>query len=330
MEVDLVYLWCDDSDINWHQKRLQYREDNLDIQACCAGRFVQNDELKYSLRSVEKYAPWINHIYIISDQQTPEWLNIAHEKITMVNHEEIIDKRYLPLFNSSAIETGIPNIKNLKEHFIYMNDDMFFNAPLCEKDFFTGEGKPIWRLTTPKICCPPDDKAIENRLNGKAPTQYETRLLDMHHLAQLYYKKNIPLLFPHHNADAYRKSDFLEHNKVFKPIINHTLSHRFRQFGDWSRVLVCYMGLCLGQGEIKVIDEYRHNFKAWLKHYLLLGKKRNSVVISMKNKDYYRKLRRYRPKFFCLEDGEKVTASDRERGRAFLQEYFSQKSQFEI
>ncbi|KAE8990928.1 hypothetical protein PR001_g21368 [Phytophthora rubi] len=39
-------------------------------------RFRDNEELRYSLRSLEKYAPWVRHIYVVTDGLIPSWLDI--------------------------------------------------------------------------------------------------------------------------------------------------------------------------------------------------------------------------------------------------------------
>ena len=74
--IDLVYLWVDDTDEVWRAKRQLYRPEQRtnSADATSEARWRNNDELRYSLRSVEKYAPWVNHIYIITDNQRPSWL----------------------------------------------------------------------------------------------------------------------------------------------------------------------------------------------------------------------------------------------------------------
>ena len=146
--IDLVYLWVDGNDINWQKKRAQYQQqtENCDPQAIGTCRFYNNDELKYSLRSVEKNIPWINRIFIVTDEQTPDWLNTNHPKITVIDHKEIIPTEKLPLFNSCAIESRIPFIPGLSEHFIYANDDMFAWKQVDKNFFFTDDGKAICRL----------------------------------------------------------------------------------------------------------------------------------------------------------------------------------------
>ena len=110
-KIDLVYLWVDGSDEKWAEKKAnalaKYKGIALNKDTVASCRFLQNDELKYSLRSVEKYASWINHIYIVTDNQVPKWLNLDNPKITIVNQNEIMPSKFLPCFNSCAIETHI-------------------------------------------------------------------------------------------------------------------------------------------------------------------------------------------------------------------------------
>src|SRR5690606_34829486 len=69
-EIDLVYLWVDGSDPNWQAKKRRFTgglSDNSETNN--KGRYVNNDELRYALRSAEKYAPWIRRIFIVTDDQ---------------------------------------------------------------------------------------------------------------------------------------------------------------------------------------------------------------------------------------------------------------------
>ena len=62
---------------------LQYSH-NEDI---AASRFEDNEELRYSLRSVEKFAPWVRHVFIVTNGQIPSWLNLASPRVTLVTHQ---------------------------------------------------------------------------------------------------------------------------------------------------------------------------------------------------------------------------------------------------
>ena len=107
-------------------------------------RIAYNEELKYSLRSINDFAPWVNKIYILMNDKTnlPSWLKPDNDKIIIVDHLETFpSKKYLPNTNSNAIETTIVNIKGLSEHYIYFNDDFFLGRNTNYTDFFTRDGK---------------------------------------------------------------------------------------------------------------------------------------------------------------------------------------------
>lgn len=109
-------------------------------------RFVDNEELRYSLRSVEKYAPWVRNIYIVTNGQIPYWLDLSHPRIRVVTHEEIFqNKSHLPTFSSPAIECHLHRIPGLSDKFLYLNDDTMFGAPVWPDDFYSaGKGQKVY------------------------------------------------------------------------------------------------------------------------------------------------------------------------------------------
>src|SRR5690606_32516544 len=110
-------------------------------EAVADNRFQSRHELKYSLRSLEMFAPWVNRIYLVTDQQTPEWLDTGARGLTVVDHREIFDDvDKLPVFNSNAIISQLHRIEGLSEHYIYLNDDVFFGRPCRPELFFTSGG----------------------------------------------------------------------------------------------------------------------------------------------------------------------------------------------
>ena len=101
-------------------------------------RFFDNNELKYSLRSIEKYAPWFRNIYIVTNGQIPIWLNLTNSRVKLVKHEDIFPKKtHLPTFNSVAIESHLHRIKGLSKRFVYFNDDLLVTKPIWPDDFYT-------------------------------------------------------------------------------------------------------------------------------------------------------------------------------------------------
>ncbi|OPG07884.1 hypothetical protein B1L11_29475 [Microbispora sp. GKU 823] len=146
--IDAVYTWVDGADPAWRARRDQAERDEAlrtgtppSEMATTEARFTSRDELRYSLRSLLMYAPWINRIWIVTDGQTPPWLDTTHPMVSVVDHKEIFtDPSVLPVFNSHAIETQLHHIDGLSEHFLYFNDDFFLGRPLPPRTFFEGNG----------------------------------------------------------------------------------------------------------------------------------------------------------------------------------------------
>lgn len=137
-KIDIVYLWCDGNEREFKErKKLFLSADNKpgDEESIGEKRFFNNEELRYSLRSLEKHAPWINHVYIVTDRQVPYWLNLTYEKVSIIDHSDIMPSELIPCFNSNVIEFFLVYIANLSEKFLYANDDFFFGRDVLPEDF---------------------------------------------------------------------------------------------------------------------------------------------------------------------------------------------------
>ena len=165
--VDVVYTWVDGSDPAHAAKRARYLSDQKDIHpdGLELARYRENEELRYSLRSLETFAPWVRRVIILTDNQVPAWLDVSHPKIRIADHKECIPERFLPTFNAQVIEAYLHRIPDLSEHFIYFNDDVMLGRPCRQTDFFTPNGLPItlvdwrwrrrfgyWYTKTPHAC----------------------------------------------------------------------------------------------------------------------------------------------------------------------------------
>ena len=115
-------------------------------------RFYDWDTMKYSLRSIEKYAKWIRNIYIVTNGQIPQWLHIS-ERIRIISHHEIFDDTtLLPTFNSNSIELQLHRIPGLSTKFIYFNDDMLLTSSVDPSDFLHGLNGQNIRKEGEKVC----------------------------------------------------------------------------------------------------------------------------------------------------------------------------------
>jgi hypothetical protein len=159
-EVDAVITWVDGADPVHRAKRerhLALAQADVVAQARAPlhdngtnpHRWLCGDELNYCVRSIANNAPWVRRIWIVTDAQTPEIMQLPPEiaaKISIVDHSEIFAgyDDALPTFNSLSIETMLWRIPGLAEHFLYFNDDVFLTAPVTRSDFFAGDG-PVLR-----------------------------------------------------------------------------------------------------------------------------------------------------------------------------------------
>ena len=142
MPIDYVIPFVDCSDKKWFFEYKKYVSCPYDWSNN-ATRFRDWETLRYQLRSIERYMPWIRNVYIvisISETQVPEWLNTRHERVRIVWDREIVPNEYLPVFNSNVIDLYIPRIEELSEHYLYACDDYIVMRELKPEDFFTEKG----------------------------------------------------------------------------------------------------------------------------------------------------------------------------------------------
>ncbi len=309
MDIDLVYLWCDGNDTNFVQQKnehmLKYGIQSKDAPDC---RFVQMDELKYSLRSVAMYMPWIHHIYIVTNNQVPKWLK-QHEKVTIVDHSKIMPETARPCFNSQALECCLHQIPDLAEHFIYANDDMFVGRKLSPSFFFDRNQRPIVRL----------------RKNHPYGGQYWNTLLAAQELIKQHYGVSFCGYEPHHNMDSYTKTMLKECEQKFPKLFQHTIHQPFRTESCVQRHLFHLYGIVKKQAILRDVSVTR--FHRGLKKLRLA--RVESLYISNHLNAAPESANHYRAALFCLNDTELSTDEHRARALKFLERKFPRKSPFE-
>lgn len=135
----------------WDLTAISQSKQDEDVSA---SRFEDNEELRYSLRSVERHAPWVRHIFIVTNGQIPSWLNLDNPRVSVVTHQDIfLNNSHLPTFSSPAIETHIHRIPGLSQKFIYLNDDVMFGKDVWPDDFYShSKGQKVY-LTWPVPNC---------------------------------------------------------------------------------------------------------------------------------------------------------------------------------
>jgi hypothetical protein len=144
----------------------------------------RNQELKYSLRSVEKYVTGFRNIYLIGFK--PPFIN---DKIIHVMQEDhpyhCKERRIMEKF---LFACSIPGIS---DKFLMFNDDYFFTKPVdATKIPFYNKGN----LYNSFIKRKPGNlyrQSLENTYNALTEKEFETRHFDVHY--PMYYdKKKFP------------------------------------------------------------------------------------------------------------------------------------------
>jgi hypothetical protein len=283
--IDVVYLWVDGNDPQWkeiknHYKALIEGKSDITQDGATDNRFADNQELRYSLRSIWKFAPFINHIYIVTMNQRPAWL-ADHPMITVVDHKEIFfDPRVLPTFNSQAIESNLHRIPHLKEHFIYFNDDVFLGKSVTPLDFFT-------QFNEVKVL-------FEESLSPSGPstdleTTYRRAWRNTNALFDQYYQPE-PRYRLCHAPFALRKSYIAATEQEFPFVFALNASHKFRSIYDYN----------LTNGLL----QYH-----WLYHNKVVEGDMTNKMITLRNDASFRRTKRALDALlakpvhtFCLED----------------------------
>lgn len=242
--IDVVIPWVDGNDINWKKERNKYRYD----ETSSVHHFDYQDWglLKYWFRGIEKYAPWVRNVFFITWGHVPEWLNINHPKLKIINHEDFIPEKYLPTFSSHTIELNFFRIKELSEHFVYFNDDMYLINQTKPEDFFkNGLPKdcaiqnPITplnnncishlQLTTIAVINQnfKKNEIIKNNIFKWFNFRYRELIL----LNMLFAPWNrFPGLLEQHVASSLLKSTYKSVWKKEYNLMDKTCSHKFRDF----------------------------------------------------------------------------------------------------
>ena len=308
--IDLVYLWVDGNDPKWQAKRNAFLERKVkNSLSSFNGRYVNNDELKYSLRSVERYAPWIRKIFIVTDDQTPEWLDIENPKIKIIDHKEILPAESLPCFNSNVLEHFLCKISNLSEYFILSNDDTFFNKIVSPTTFFGKDGFPIIRLTRKPLRR--FRWFLREQIFKKPHKLYSKALFNAAELV----KQKFGFFYnglPHHNIDSYLKSDCIRvGEQIFKNEIDHTKMNHIRNANDIQRIVYSYVALAEKRGHLRYVSNDE------------------SLHIHIQKDRHFEKLKKFNPTFFCMNDTEYADDNDRMKLKVWLSTRFPEKSEFE-
>ncbi len=285
--MDFVITWVDGNDAVWQESKQKAAMRAGELSMADAGneRYRSWDNLQYWFRGVEKYAPWVDRIHLITCGHLPEWLNTAHPKLNIVKHSDYMPQDYLPCFNSDAIELNMHRISGLSEQFVYFNDDMFVINRLEERDFFRG-GKPCDMLAFQPVIANPQNPTMSHIYlnNVLVLSKYYNKRKNVSKQPGAYFHPGYPPLyffynllelgFPQytgfynvHGASPFLKSTFEELWEKEGAVLDETSRHTFRGddvsqylLKDWQKLSGNFVPMNV-QKLTKYFNVSRHNEK---------------------------------------------------------------------
>ncbi len=301
-DIDLVFSWVDGNSPAYRAARaLQAQGVVVGEGDDSAARFQQINELKYALRSIYMFAPWIRRIFIATDSAAPQWL-ADHPGVTLVRSEDhFADPSVLPTHNSQAVESQLQHIEGLSEHFLYSNDDMFLGRPLGPDMFFSPGGITKFVKAGTRIGLGDnhlDRSGFENaaRVNRRLLQERFGRITTRH---------------LEHCATPLRKSVLLEMEQAFAAEFAATAGSRFRAKDNISVTNSLYHYYALLTGRAVTQDNAKVLYVD------------TTIPSGLASLDQL--LRKRSHDFFCLNDGSFPEVSPQERTRRvtdFLEKYF--------
>ncbi len=272
--IDLVYCWCNGKAFE-------------SLEKC---RFSNNGELYYSIKSVDRFAPWFRTIWIFVNDGTeiPTWLS-SHPKVRIAKHSKVIPAKYLPLYNAVSIEFWLWAIPGLSERFVYANDDMFLGRKTSPRQFFARDGRAICRYCNGEMDFGGSYRAeLEN--NRAFMKEHSDGLSDEWQKA--IYRA------PHHNMDACIKSSMREFCERFPKVLEEAGAAKFRSYEQLQRDVFSLWAMATGKGVFRLRKR-------------ILPPRWESLAYGLEDAWGYKILERKRPYMFCLNDTESSTDEHR-------------------
>lgn len=306
MKIDAVITWVDGNDPAHLEKRARYAHPGLLKADDVAGdtRFVSVGEIAWCVASLNRFASWINRIYIVTDSQDvcleafmnrnfPEGcipMEIVDHKIIFRGYEE-----YLPTFNASAIETMTWRIPGLSDHYLSLNDDMMLCAPAQPSDFFAEDGSPICYTDMGSIPFTILTRKLKPKKDGREKVTFKGVLCNGARLAgnRWSYMKI------HHTPRALRRDVYEEYFQTHPQDMIRNIQHRFRN-RDMYVPEVLHYSLLKTRGQC-LIRPVRGNL------FYLEPKNRKGYVCSK-----LQKLKSDKYRFCCFNSIDKASPEDLE------------------
>jgi hypothetical protein len=242
--IDAVITWVDGNDPIHRSKMEKYMVDKSAINTkSVRTRYDEVNEIEFSVKSILKYAKFVRKIFIVTDNQIPDFLKDKEKAkkeyptVVIIDHTAIFEGfyQYLPTFNCRSIESMLCKIPGLAEHFLYFNDDVFLLNETKISDFFinsypvirgfwTKFYEDIWYKKVQKfLYIHMGEGAKRNRPGFKNAQQNIAKILGFKNYVRL-----------DHTVAPLRKSTFENYYLKNLDILDRNLKHRFRHIEQYN------------------------------------------------------------------------------------------------
>lgn len=253
MKFDIVITWVNGADPVWRSKRAAHSGEiafGVNVEtANVEGRFRDNGELRYLLRSIRRFcAKDVGDIILVTDQQCPACL---HELsgVRVVDHRDFISAEYLPTFSSRAIEASLHKIPTLREHFVYFNDDVALMRQVGFSDFFGGAASVFYYTDEPLPIY-----RDSQMLSGDSDAVNANRFILEN------YGRSAVRHIGEHSPRGVRKSIMQEIERRHPEVFHEVRAEKFRRLDGQSILANLYPEWCLANG----VGEVRRNQCAYV------------------------------------------------------------------
>ncbi|KAL6633131.1 hypothetical protein U3516DRAFT_885698 [Neocallimastix sp. 'constans'] len=225
--ISIVYTWVNGSDPNHQEIKSNYNGGIKKVDQ----RDRSMDELRYSLRSLEKNLPWHEGlIYIVSPNQIPSWLNTEHPRIKIIDQATLLPPEYNPTFNSFSIEFYLDKIPGLTERFIQLNDDYFFKRYIHPSFFFNQKKFPNFYYGRTHVHKGFKEAYQISNLKEKTTwhKKYWGSIFHTNGVIKEKYGEEAHIVMLQHAPYVWYRDIFEPMRQYYGKYISQTLSHKFR------------------------------------------------------------------------------------------------------
>lgn len=332
--IDFVVTWVNGNDPEWIADKNRYSQ-NVEKKGNGSERFRDWNQFFYWYRAVEKYAPWVRKVFLVTYGHVPEWINLKCPKLVFVKHSDYIPEKYLPTFSTVPITLNIHRIKGLSEHFVMFDDDMYLASAVQPSDFFDDGLPKICAISYPlqnwtynghfahqlfgDIGVANGVYNIQTSIENNPELWFSKEYgKDRKYNKRAYLDAYMPGMFYSHLPIPLRKSDMKELWDKIPNILDESSSHKFRTYSDIERFIFTLWEIMTG----KFVPVSKTHFG---KAFHSLSTQAKEISEAFASKKY---------KTICLNDSVDVTEENFDRIRneieKILSREFPEKSSFEL